>query len=313
MTTEKKRTPFIILLITIGILVMVIVFMLLRGPGYFANGSVLASFAGPGISHSSSSTAYNMSGTGNVPTSNQTTSQTGIIANTYLIKSFNISLAVANPMTSLNDIQSWITQTDLRAISNGMTIQNIDQKGAIVDITFSVQATLYPQIIQYLNGYAANHKGELLNSQESVQDVTSQYVDTQARVSSLQAELQRLHDLLAHAQSVSDIITIDQELTSLETQLNQTEAQLNSLSNQVTMYNVHISLSPLSAVVNPPSPASWNFLTIVQNAWQATVAFGQLLLTGFIWIVIFGVYIVPLLIIVLLVRRWQAKHVVKAT
>src|SRR5262249_25433852 len=78
-------------------------------------------------------------------------------------------------------------------------------------------------------------------------------------------------------------------------QIEDTEAHINALSGQTTFYTVSISLRPITfAPPPPPSPNNtWSGLKTLQDAWSASVAFGEVLATLFIWLLSFSIYIVP--------------------
>ena len=80
--------------------------------------------------------------------------------------------------------------------------------------------------------------------QETVQDVTNDYVDTQAHIANLQTERQRLLDLLGKANCLSDILALDQQLTTVEGELQQIEAHQQALAGEVTYYTVTLTLQP---------------------------------------------------------------------
>jgi hypothetical protein len=222
----------------------------------------------------------------------------------YLIKSLEADIATSDPRQSASDIRQWILATDPRAQSDGIDYQRQDDGTYTVQMTFSVEASLYPQVQAYLAGYAPGHQGRLLHLHESVQDVTNQYVDLQSRLTNLRQEQQRLLDLMARSSNLTDTLAIEQRLTDVEGQIEQIEGQQTQLNAQTTYYPVTINLSPLSAVTGTPQPAQWNPGDVLQGAWVAAMAFGEFLANVGIWLGVFAIYIVPVLIIVWLVRRW---------
>jgi hypothetical protein len=169
-------------------------------------------------------------------------------------------------------------------------------------MTFNVEAAIYPQIESYLAGYAQSHGGKLLNLQETVQDVTNDYVDSQSRLTNLRGEQQRLLSLMGQAQSLADVLAIEQRLTDVEGQIEQIEAHLAQLSGQTSFYTVQIQLSPLdSAIAAPPAP--WNPGQVLHDALGAARGFGQGLLTLLIWLGVFAIYIVPVVVVIWFIRR----------
>lgn len=224
----------------------------------------------------------------------------------YLIKGLNVGMAMPDTRATANALQSWITTTDPKAQSAGSTYsQDGDQYD--VTMTFDVEASLYPAVKSYLTSYAGDNKGKLIGLQETVQDVTNDYVDSQSRLANLRVEQGRLQTLMGQAQSISDILTIEQRLTDVEGQIEQIEAHLNQLNGQTTFYSVQIQLTPLSTYV-PPITQPWNPGAIFHSALSSAQAFGEGLLTLLIWLAVYAVYIIPLCVIIWLIVRFARRR-----
>ncbi len=233
----------------------------------------------------SSAGAPNSSSSSSPQTSNQPPSAQ------YLIKSLGVNMTSPDPRKAASELQAWILTTDPKAQSAGITYT---QDGASYDVgmTFNVEATIYPQIENYLAGYAQEHGGKLTNLQETVQDVTNDYVDSQSRLTNLRGEQQRLLALMGQAGSLNDVLTIEQRLTDVEGQIEDIQAHLAMLSGQTTYYTVRIQLSPLDTVTIP-APTPWNPGQVFHDALGAALVFGQGLLTLLIWLGVFALYFVP--------------------
>jgi hypothetical protein len=224
----------------------------------------------------------------------------------YLIKALNVGMAMPDTRATANALQSWIIATDPKAQSAG-TSYSQDGSQYDVSMTFNVEASLYPQIKSYLTGYAGENKGKLIGLHETVQDVSNDYVDSQSRLANLRVEQARLQTLMGQAQSISDILTIEQRLTDVEGQIEQIEAHLNLLNGQTTFYSIQIQLTPLSTYV-PPITEPWNPGVIFHSALTSAQAFGEGLLTLLIWLVVYAVYIIPLCVIIWLVVRFTRRR-----
>ncbi len=224
----------------------------------------------------------------------------------YLIKALNVGMAMPDTRATANALQSWITATDPKAQSAG-TSYSQDGSQYDVSVTFNVEASLYPQIKSYLTGYAGENKGQLIGLHETVQDVSNDYVDSQSRLANLRVEQTRLQTLMGQAQSISDILTIEQRLTDVEGQIEQIEAHLNLLNGQTTFYSIQIQLTPLSTYV-PPITQPWNPGVIFHSALTSAQAFGEGLLTLLIWLAVYAVYIIPLCVIIWLIVRFARRR-----
>jgi hypothetical protein len=220
----------------------------------------------------------------------------------YLIKTLDVNMAVTDTRKTATDLQAWIVGTDPRAISAGLDYEQVGDNQYAVTLRYSVQATLYPQIEQYLAGYAQQHDGKLLNLRETVQDVTNDYIDTQSRLTNLRAEQQRLLELLKQSSSLSDTLAIEQRLTDVEGQIESIEAHLNALNGQVTYYTVTITLQPISTVP-AASNNGWNPGQTLGDALHAALIFAELLGTLLIWALVFSIFALPAYIAWRLIRR----------
>jgi hypothetical protein len=230
----------------------------------------------------------------------------------YTIKSLQASYGVDDPRQTANDIRQWVLATDTRATTVGIDYARQDDGQYDVQLTFSVQAALYPQIENYLANYAQNHGGRLLNLHENVQDVTGQFVDLQSRLATLRVEQQRLLDLMTHAGDLNQILSVEQRLTDVEGQIEQIEGQQNQLSSQTTFYNVSVSLQPANSVIAGPHPTPWNPGDVLGGAWSAALAFGEALANVVIWLAVFSLYVIPVLVIIWLARRWLLRRQARA-
>src|SRR5437588_4985719 len=230
----------------------------------------------------------------------------------YLVKTLNISMEVKYTQRVANDLQAWISATDPLSTAENINYEQVGDNLYNVTMTFSVQASLYPRIENYLNTYPIQHHGRLLSANKTTQDVSGDYVDTQSRLKNLRAEQDRLLTLLSHATALGDILSIDQRLTDIEGQIEQIEAHLNQLNGQTSFYNITVSLQPSQAVVNPP-PAAWSIAQVWQSALSAAIAFAVVLVTVLIWLAVFSVYLIPVALVVWFVRRWRHIRVQRFT
>ena len=225
----------------------------------------------------------------------------------YLVKTLSVTMAVKDTRQTADALQTWISTADPHSISEGMNYQQVDTNTYNVTMSFSVQASLYPQIQSYLRDYASQQKGQLIGIQESVQDVTNDYIDTQSRLKNLRSEQARLLDLMTRAQALNDVLTIEQRLTDVEGQIEQIEEHINDLGNQLQFYTITITLQPLTTPAPPPATPGWSVGQVFHDAFAASLTLAQGLLSMLIWLLAFSVYIVPLLVIAWFVHRWRSN------
>lgn len=311
MTPMKKHPQWLLCLAGLASLVVFAVFFSAcsGSAGMTTPGTNTSSSAAMPV-HSAQGAAASSAGS---TTTGKTTPSNNNIAQQYLIKSLNVTLAVKDTRQVAAQLQSWISATDLHATSAGASYTETNNNQYNVSLTFSVQSTLYPNIYVYLRDYTAQHGGQLVSFTENVQDVTNDYIDTQSRLKNLRGEQQRLLTLLGQAQALNDVLNIEQRLTDVEGQIEDIEAHLNALNGQVTFYTVAITLQPVSTAAPAPSTntGGWNPGQVWQGAVSAVAAVSQVLATLFIWLLVFSVYIIPVAAFALVVRWLRKKRMMQ--
>ncbi|MFD2467016.1 DUF4349 domain-containing protein [Amycolatopsis silviterrae] len=130
-------------------------------------------------------------------------------------------------------------------------------------LTLSVPAEKLDGVLDQLGGL-----GQVKRREISAQDVTAQVVDVDARLATQRASVDRIRALLAKAQSVSEIASVESELTSRQATLESLERQQKSLAGQVAMATVSLSVTKQDA----PAEAG-GFLSGLAGGWDAFVAF----------------------------------------
>ena len=109
---------------------------------------------------------------------------------------------------------------------------------------------------------AAAQAGNLVNRSEQAEDVTSQYVDLEARLANLKAQRTRLQELQASADSLSDLLEIESSLSDVQYQLESYQSQLDWYSDQVECCTVYISLDEVQTY----TPVDESFSSRLRNA-----------------------------------------------
>lgn len=88
------------------------------------------------------------------------------------------------------------------------------------------------------------------------QDVTSQYVDLQARIQSLQSARTQFQQILAKAQTIPDILSVESQIADLQTQIEQLQGQLQVLNDQANYSTLTAHITEVSNAGTPQSKSS---------------------------------------------------------
>lgn len=148
------------------------------------------------------------------------------------------------------------------------------------------------------------------SSTETVEDITLNYVDVNSRVLALETEQTRLLELLAKAETMSDLLQIEDRLTEVRAQLERYNSQLRLMDSQVNYSTVHLEISEVTeyTVVTEPETLwdriSTGFMNSLENLGDFFVNLFVFLIAALPYLIIIaGVTIV----IILLCRKRKNK------
>lgn len=151
--------------------------------------------------------------------------------------------------------------------------------------------------------------GNVTNRSENVQDVTLTYVDLESHRDALQTEQERLLQLLEQAESIDDIITIEQRLSDVRYQLESMESQLRSYDNQVDYSTVYLYISEVEVYTPVEEETTWE--RISEGFLDSLKSIGEGVKEAAIWFVIHIPYLViwavVILIIVLILKKIKKR------
>ena len=110
--------------------------------------------------------------------------------------------------------------------------------------------------------------GEVRSSQYSSEDVTSDYYDTSARLTAYEAQEQRLLELYGQAASVTEMLEIEQQLTSVRAQIESLQGALNYYDRLTALSLIEISLYQPGTYTQTVEPQGWQgFVTKLKSSF----------------------------------------------
>lgn len=146
-------------------------------------------------------------------------------------------------------------------------------------VVLRVPVDKYAEVLADLEG-----SGKLIERSAKAQDVTDQVVDVESRIKSQQASVARIRELMDQATKLSDVVTLEGELSRRQADLESLLAQQASLKDRTSLATISLTLSetPVKKAAKDDDPG---FLDALAGGWNAfvtmlrwiAVAFGALL------------------------------------
>ena len=155
--------------------------------------------------------------------------------------------------------------------------------------------------------------GNVVRRSDQVEDVTLSYVDLQSHKEALQTEQTRLLELLKKAESVADIITIEERLSDVRYQIESMESQLRTYDNKISYSTVNLEIDEVQELTPVEEETVWErisggFVESLHSVADGFVEFGIWLIVNSPFLVIWAAVI---LAAVLLLRKWKRRRLMK--
>lgn len=151
--------------------------------------------------------------------------------------------------------------------------------------------------------------GNVTSRSENVQDVTLTYVDLQSHRDALRTEQERLLQLLEQAESIEDIITIEQRLSDVRYQLESMESQLRSYDNQVDYSTVYLYIDEVEVYTPVEEETTWE--RISAGFMDSLKSIGIGIKEAAIWFVInipyLVIWVIVIAVIVLILKKIRKR------
>ena len=182
--------------------------------------------------------------------------------------SFESKLAAVRSLVQLQG--GFISGTDAQAspVNPGEQIRS----GVI---SFMVPAAKFDDTIDQLSKL-----GKVQNEHISGNDVSAQYVDLQARLANMEAQRNAMLALLGRAQTISDIIAVQNQLGQITQQIEQLKGQISYIEHNTTYSTVSVQLIEAGAPVQTKPVDSWGFASALTDAAHNFVTTINYIITG---------------------------------
>lgn len=207
--------------------------------------------------------------------------QTALPADRKLIRTIAINAETEDLTALLESLTERIDQlggyVESKNLRNGSTYSSYRTRS--LSMTVRIPAENADAFIDQVSDQA-----NIVSSTESVDDVTLQYVDTESQVKALETEQERLLALLEQANTLEEILKIEDRMTEVRYQLERYASQLRALENQVSYATVNLSVTEVTEYTPVQEQSTWERIT--EGFGDTLEEIGDSFTEGMIWIIV---------------------------
>ncbi|MGW0558709.1 DUF4349 domain-containing protein [Streptomyces sp. NPDC002926] len=148
----------------------------------------------------------------------------------------------------------------------GETTERIDDTHVTSRVVLRVPQEKYDAVLAELAG-----AGKLLSRKADAKDVTDQVVDVESRIATQRASVNRVRALMDRADKLSDVVTLEGQLSSRQAELESLLAQQAALRDRTTLATITLSLSENENKGQQAQDDGPGFLDALGGGWHALV------------------------------------------
>lgn len=236
--------------------------------------------------------------------------------NQKLIRTVYMDAETEDMDTLLSQVQKRINElggyVEAREVYNGSMYNSKRYRNA--NLTIRIPADRLGEFVDHVSQVS-----NITSNRETVEDVTLRYVAIESRIKALETEQQTLLDLMAKAETMSDLLTIESRLTDVRYELENIHSQLRVYDNKVNYATIHLDVSEVIEYTEPEPESGWQRMG--RGFIKSIKGVGNGLKEFFIWLVAAIPYLLLIgaigagifLIIWGSVRRGRKKRAAKKT
>jgi hypothetical protein len=185
--------------------------------------------------------------------------------------------------------------------------RSIDPEETFASLELRIPSEDFTAAVEALGDIGEEERREI-----DTEDVRAEVVDLEARIATAQASVDRTRALLARAESIAEIVSVEGELTKREATLASLQARQRELADLTALSTITVTLLGPSAVLEDDEP-ELGFLAGLSAGWNAFTRALVVLVTvlGALlpWLVAAAV---PATAVVWWARRRRSGHPVQA-
>lgn len=193
-----------------------------------------------------------------------------------IIYTASLTVRARNVSAAADTAASYVTDAGGYVSNEQQTADQGGGQGTTISAEFKIPAAQYLVVLPELR----KNLGTELAFSEQAQDVTQQVADVNSRVASTQAAIAQLRTLLSRAGSISDLLSVQQEINSQQADLEALLAQQEALAHETTYATVTLTLVSKKPPVVRHHPTSGGFLGGLKSGWHGLVTAVSWLLTA---------------------------------
>ncbi len=224
-------------------------------------------------------------------------------------KSASINIQVMDPVQSAEAIIELTEKIGGFVVSSSSTQEHYSGDIYLprAELTIRVPAERLTETLEFIESQTTDVSKYVSNKKIYGVDITSDYVDTNSRLSSLEKTRDKLYEIMETAQNAEEALEVYNNIADVETEIEIYKGQKKYMEESVALSSIDIRINSVRPA--PIQTASkWNPSDVVKDAFEALLEAGESVIEFLIYFIIVVIPVliliaIPVFLIVLLIKK----------
>ena len=223
-------------------------------------------------------------------------------------KSASITITVADPANSQKQIAELTEKMGGFVVSSSASQEYYNDNVYLPKayLTIRVPAERLNEMLEYIEDQTADPSRDVRNKTISGVDITSEFVDTNSRLASLEKTLTKLYEILDTAETAEETMLVYSDIANTEQEIEVLKGQINYMQESVALSSINVTINSVR-----PAPSvtvkKWQPWETVKDAFEVLLETGKDVINGVIYFVIVGIPVlliiaIPVILIILIIK-----------
>jgi hypothetical protein len=208
-----------------------------------------------------------------------------------------------NLSLEVQDVSTALEETRVLVIQYGGSITSSDSGSSLnqyANISVLIPRESFYQLIEAIKNIATKVTNENINSN----DVTEEFVDTEAKLNVMKQTENRFISLLSETSNVEEIISVERELMRLRGEIDSLEGRMKYLSKTTNNSILYIYMTEEV----PITGSGWSFFDSFDNSVRAMVSFSNHIANFLIGLIVFSPILIGASLIVFVGYKYGKRY-----
>lgn len=195
--------------------------------------------------------------------------QTAASVDRLVIKNATLSIAVDDPLTSMDNISHMAEAMGGFVVTADMSQQTLSNGVKVPQVSMTIRVPV-DRLDEALTTIKRETDQPIITENETSQDVTADYTDLNSRLTNLQVAEKQLQEIMGSATKTEDVLSVYSQLISVREQIELIKGQMKYYEQSASLSSISIQLIP-NAAIQPITIAGWRPKGVAKQALQSLI------------------------------------------